>query len=73
MTMTGGPGLMPSLVFTVYAAGVYYVAVSAPPLSPSSTTGTYTVRVSSQGGGRAFASGLIQGTAGNDTVAGAVR
>ena len=63
-----GAGLDASLVFTVHAAGVYYVAVSAPPLSPSSTTGTYAVRVASQAGG-AFASGLIQGTAGNDTVA----
>lgn len=63
-----GAGLDASLVFTVSTAGVYYLAVSAPSLSPASTTGTYTVRVSSQAGG-AFASGLIQGTAGNDTVA----
>lgn len=63
-----GAGLDASLVFTVSTAGVYYLAVSAPPLSPASITGTYTVRVSSLAGG-APAPGVLQGTTGNDTVA----
>lgn len=38
------------LEFTVASAGTYYVAVSAPELTPATTKGTYTVRVSSLGG-----------------------
>lgn len=63
-----GAGLDALLQFGVSVAGVYYLAVSAPALSPSTIVGSYTVSATPLGGGAA-AWGIAPGTAGNDTVA----